>query len=31
MSEQPVTSTPEGTFNADLRGVHYDFLKERVP
>ncbi|MPR01525.1 hypothetical protein F0169_05210 [Pseudomonas sp. MAFF 212408] len=31
MSEQPVTSTPEGTFNVDLRGVHYDFLKDRVP
>ncbi|WP_448653175.1 NEL-type E3 ubiquitin ligase domain-containing protein [Pseudomonas fluorescens] len=31
MSEQPVTFTPEGTFNADLRGVHYDFLKDRVP
>lgn len=23
--------TPEGTFSADLRGVHYDFLKARVP
>ena len=31
MSEQPATPTPEGTFNVDLRGVHYDFLKERVP
>ena len=31
MSEQPVTPTPEGTFNVDLRGVHYNFLKERVP
>ncbi|WP_046070684.1 NEL-type E3 ubiquitin ligase domain-containing protein [Pseudomonas synxantha] len=31
MSEQPVTPPPEGTFNVDLRGVHYDFLKERVP
>ncbi|AZE70857.1 hypothetical protein C4K00_0600 [Pseudomonas synxantha] len=31
MSEQPVTPTPEGTFNVDLRGVHYDFLKDRVP
>ncbi|MGU3306801.1 NEL-type E3 ubiquitin ligase domain-containing protein [Pseudomonas sp. M5A4_2d] len=31
MSEQPVTLTPEGTFNVDLRGVHYDFLKDRVP
>lgn len=24
-------STSEATFNVDLRGVHYDFLKERVP
>jgi len=31
MSEQPVISTPEGKFNVDLRGVHYDFLKDRVP
>ena len=31
MPEQPVTSTPEGSFNVDLRGVHYDFLKDRVP
>lgn len=31
MSEQPVTSTAEGSFNVDLRGVHYDFLKDRVP
>lgn len=31
MSEQPATTAPEGTFNVDLRGVHYDFLKERVP
>lgn len=31
MSEQPVTPPPEGTFNVDLRGVHYNFLKERVP
>jgi hypothetical protein len=23
--------TPAGAFNTDLRGVHYDFLKERVP
>ena len=22
---------PDATFNADLRGVHYDFLKQRVP
>ena len=22
---------PEGTFNADLRGVHYDFLKRHIP
>ncbi|MCU1763795.1 hypothetical protein NTD84_29290 [Pseudomonas sp. 14P_8.1_Bac3] len=26
----PVT-LPEGAFNADLRGVHYDFLKNRIP
>ncbi|MHC8322597.1 NEL-type E3 ubiquitin ligase domain-containing protein [Pseudomonas sp. GB2N2] len=25
------TSTAEGSFNADLRGVHYDFLKDRLP
>ncbi|NWA84142.1 hypothetical protein HX783_15280 [Pseudomonas sp. D2002] len=31
MPEQPVTSPPEGSFNVDLRGVHYDFLKDRVP
>lgn len=32
MSEPLTPSTaPEGTFNADLRGVHYDFLKDRVP
>ncbi|NVZ81982.1 hypothetical protein HX836_09260 [Pseudomonas yamanorum] len=31
MSEQPINPTPEGTFNVDLRGVHYDFLKNRVP
>ena len=31
MSEQPVTPAPKGTFNASLRGVHYDFLKDRVP
>jgi hypothetical protein len=30
MSEQPAP-TAEGTFNADLRGVHFDFLKDRVP
>lgn len=24
-------STPEGAFNSDLRGVHYDFLKDRIP
>ncbi|WP_438868183.1 NEL-type E3 ubiquitin ligase domain-containing protein [Pseudomonas sp. L1(2025)] len=24
-------STTEGSLNADLRGVHYDFLKDRVP
>lgn len=24
-------STSEATFNVDLRGAHYDFLKERVP
>ena len=26
----PATA-PQGQFNADLRGVHYDFLKARVP
>jgi len=31
MSEQPVTTPAEGSFTADLRGVHYDFLKARVP
>lgn len=31
MSEQPVPPTAEGSFNVDLRGVHYDFLKDRVP
>ena len=30
VSLAPVT-TPAGMFNADLRGVHYDFLKDRVP
>lgn len=24
-------SSPEGTFNVDFRGVHYDLLKNRVP
>ena len=24
-------SSPQGTFNADLRGVHYDFLKDHTP
>ncbi|MGY2261524.1 dermonecrotic toxin domain-containing protein [Pseudomonas sp. SDO55104_S430] len=24
-------STPEGSFDADFRGVHYDFLKDRIP
>ncbi|KAF1029512.1 MAG: E3 ubiquitin-protein ligase SspH1 [Pseudomonas sp.] len=24
-------STSEGTFTANLRGVHYDFLKDRIP
>ncbi|WP_426160951.1 dermonecrotic toxin domain-containing protein, partial [Pseudomonas sp. DWR1-3-2b2] len=24
-------SAPAGSFNADLRGVHYDFLKDRIP
>ncbi|WP_025857317.1 NEL-type E3 ubiquitin ligase domain-containing protein [Pseudomonas sp. CHM02] len=27
----PSTVTATGVLNADLRGVHYDFLKERVP
>lgn len=27
----PPPSSAEGTFNVDLRGVHYDFLKDRVP
>lgn len=27
----PATLPPEGMFNADLRGVHYDFLKDRIP
>ncbi len=31
MSEQPLAPSTEGAFNADLRGVHYDFLKKRVP
>jgi len=25
------SSTREGAFSGDLRGVHYDFLKERIP
>lgn len=32
MPESPTpTSAAEGSFNADLRGVHYDFLKDRIP
>ncbi|SDK77940.1 C-terminal novel E3 ligase, LRR-interacting [Pseudomonas libanensis] len=31
MSDSPATPAAEGTFNVDLRGVHYDFLKDRVP
>ncbi|APC16111.1 hypothetical protein BLL42_10365 [Pseudomonas frederiksbergensis] len=32
MSEsQTPPSTSPGTFNSDLRGVHYDFLKDRLP
>ncbi|NVZ51947.1 hypothetical protein HX792_16495 [Pseudomonas sp. B6002] len=32
MSENPVpVSSPEGTLNVDPRGVHYDFLKSRIP
>lgn len=32
MSTPVISSTlPEGTFTTDLRGVHYDFLKDRVP
>ncbi|CRM65332.1 NEL-type E3 ubiquitin ligase domain-containing protein [Pseudomonas sp. 44 R 15] len=27
----PPPSSAEGIFNVDLRGVHYDFLKDRVP
>ncbi|KAA8560327.1 putative E3 ubiquitin-protein ligase ipaH7.8 [Pseudomonas extremaustralis] len=32
MSTPVISSTlPEGTFTTDLRGVHYDFLKDRIP
>lgn len=31
MSDQTVTPSTDGAFDADLRGVHYDFLKARVP
>lgn len=31
MSESLTPSSAEGVFEADLRGVHYDFLKNRVP
>ncbi|WP_338483806.1 NEL-type E3 ubiquitin ligase domain-containing protein [Pseudomonas trivialis] len=31
MSEQLTPPVAEGVFNADTRGVHYDFLKDRVP
>ena len=27
----PETTPPEGTFDVDLRGIHYDFLKDRIP
>ena len=27
----PEAFSPEGAFNADLRGVHYDFLNGRIP
>lgn len=31
MSQPNSTATLVGVFNADARGVHYDFLKDRVP
>ncbi|TFY89960.1 hypothetical protein DYL61_21365 [Pseudomonas nabeulensis] len=31
MSQPDSTATLVGVFNADARGVHYDFLKDRVP
>ncbi|NUT73962.1 hypothetical protein HNO86_02775 [Pseudomonas sp. C1C7] len=32
MTNNPqLPSKPEGAFNSDLRGVHYDFLKDRIP
>lgn len=31
MSPQFATPPTHGVFNVDLRGAHYDFLKERVP